>query len=91
MFDFWAPLDERFLAAVMGLARFQGAPFYNFFWSRNFFGDVPYGPRIRSLSLEQAFGVLYQKAIPNLLKGGLTVLGDSMKRMLGEAPAADRD
>jgi hypothetical protein len=84
VFDFWTPLDTRFIAAVMKLARTRGASYANVFWSRNFFGDVPYGPETRALPPEQAFAQLTQRAAPNVLNGGLTRLGTAVKKLLAE-------
>jgi hypothetical protein len=84
VFDFWTPLDARFIAAVMKLARTRGASYANLFWSRNFFGDLPYGPATRALTPEQAFAHLTLRAAPNFLNGGLTPLGAAVKKLLAD-------
>jgi hypothetical protein len=83
VYDFWAPLDARFIAAVMALARTRGVAYCNFFWSRSFFADVPYGPDTRTLSPEQAFARLTQNAGPNMVAGRYSPLGDAVRKLLG--------
>ncbi len=84
VYDFWAPLDARFIAAVMALSRARGVAYCNFFWSRSFFGDVPYGPDTRALSPEQAFARLAQRAAPNMVGGRYSPLGDAVRKLLGK-------
>ena len=67
---------------VRELARSQGMPLANFFWSRNFFGDVPYDAKSKSLTPEEAFAELNRRAVANILNGGLTALGEAAKRLL---------
>ena len=52
-FDFFAPLDQRFLRLLDGFARAERVAFVSPFWSIYFFAYLPYTPAMDALTYDQ--------------------------------------
>jgi hypothetical protein len=52
-FDFFLPLDEKFIRLMVQFADVTHSSFLSFFWSNFFFGYLPYDPSLDSLTYEQ--------------------------------------
>ncbi|MDH4196655.1 MAG: hypothetical protein OEW05_04540 [Candidatus Aminicenantes bacterium] len=82
VFDFWEPLDERFIAALTRICRAHDAAYCNFFWSQYFFAYVPYGPATAGLPPDKLFALARENAARNILSGTYSGLGEAVIGLL---------
>ena len=85
VYEFWAPLDERFIAVLMRICGAHGAAFCNFFWSQYFFTYVPYTQATRGLPPAQLFAWAREDAAKNILSGTYSELGKAVIGLLRRA------
>lgn len=82
VYSFWQPLDIRFIEALARVAEHYHFEFCNYFWTRNFFGEIEYNQPTKDLTPKQAFDLIRQTAGPNVAAGKLTATGEAMKELL---------
>lgn len=80
LYSFWAPLDARFTADMMRLARKTGMDFMSFFWTRNFFSYVDYTASLDTLPTNELNRRINQAAYAAIRDGGLSPLGEAYKK-----------
>jgi hypothetical protein len=80
-FSFWSPLDRRFLAALVKLARVERAEYISPFWSVYFFGAVEYDSTTAALPYADIAARANRKAVENILAGRTTPLGEEYRRL----------
>ncbi len=90
VFDFWEPLDERFIAALMRVCRTHDAAFCNFFWSQYFFAYVPWSPETASLPPARLFALVRESAARNILSGTYSGLGEAVIGLLRRTSPRER-
>lgn len=82
VFSFWQPLDARFIRLMTQISRAYSFEHCSYFWSRYFFGQLEYSPATRGLTPAEAFEHANRAAVPNVLQGKATPLGESLREIL---------
>jgi hypothetical protein len=82
VFTYWTSLDTRFIKDIVALADGTQMDFVSFFWMRNFFYEMDYGPTIHSLTTLQLNTGMNQGAIKAVSDGSLSVLGQALQKIL---------
>ncbi|HXF04088.1 MAG TPA: hypothetical protein VNM72_01580 [Blastocatellia bacterium] len=75
VFSFWAPLDQKFIEAIVRWASAEGVEFLSFFWSKYFFAYVDYAPAHERLSPARLLGLADAAAARNILRGEVSPTG----------------
>lgn len=88
VYSFWAPLDTRFIEAVMKIANKEDFEYVSFFWSKYFFAYLDYEETSRDLPPTELVLLSNQAAVENLQAGLLSETGKSFKTLLSQAPFA---
>jgi len=81
-YSFWQPLDIWFIRNMVGLADATQMDLVSFFWTRNFFGYLEYGPTTKNLSTAEVNRALNQLCLRNVLAGNLSPLGEDFAELL---------
>jgi hypothetical protein len=81
-YSFWEPLDARYLQDMMKLARVTGMDFASFFWMRNFFAYLDYGPATQNLTTQALNTLLNQTYVADILTGNTSMLGLAIQQQL---------
>lgn len=81
-YSFWEPLDIWFIRNMIDLADATGMDFVSFFWTRNFFAYLEYGPATKNLSTIEINRALNQAGLRNVLIGELNSLGKDFAALL---------
>lgn len=81
-YSFWEPLDIWFIRNMLDLADATGMDFVSFFWTRNFFAYLDYGPATKALSTVEINRALNQAGLRNVLAGELSPLGKDFANIL---------
>jgi len=84
VFDFWIPLDQRFLELMVKFSHHFRMKFCSFFWMRYLYGYVEYGETTRNLPPSRLFQLANRRAYGNLLRNIPTPTGLTLKRLLSE-------
>lgn len=74
-FDFFMPLDQRFLRFLDDFARAEGVALISPFWSTFFFGYLPYSQSTAALSYDRIVAQVNTIAATNVVKGFATPTG----------------
>lgn len=74
-FDFWAPLDQKFLNMMVKLAHFQEWEFMSIYWSRYSFAYLTYGPEHWFLLPEEIEALADQAALDAMWAGEYSSTG----------------
>ncbi|MBL0174382.1 MAG: T9SS type A sorting domain-containing protein [Ignavibacteria bacterium] len=82
VFDFWIPLDIRFVDAMARFAQFARAEFCSFFWIRNFYAYIPYDDAKDALPPSQLFALCDAEAGRNILGNTLSETGLAYKNLI---------
>ena len=82
VFDFWIPLDVRFIDAMARFAQFAQAEFCSFFWIRNFYAYLPYDDAKDALPPSQLFALCDAEAGRNILGNALSETGLAYKDLI---------
>jgi hypothetical protein len=85
VFTYWTSLDTRFIKDIVALADGTQMDFVSFFWMRNFFFEVDYGPTTRSLTTIQYNTGMNQGAIKAVSDGSFSALGQALQKILTDA------
>jgi len=81
-YSFWQPLDIWFIRNMVGLADATQMDLVSFFWTRNFFGYLEYGPTTKNLSTAEVNRALNQLCLRNVLAGNLSPPGEDFAELL---------
>ncbi len=82
VFDFWKPLDIRFVDAMARFAQFAQAEFCSFFWIRNFYAYLTYDDAKDALPPSQLFALCDAEAGRNILANTLSETGVAYKNVI---------
>ncbi|HOJ05778.1 MAG TPA: T9SS type A sorting domain-containing protein [Bacteroidota bacterium] len=82
VFDFWKPLDVRFIDAMVRFAQYAQAEFCSFFWIRNFYAYIPYDDAKDALPPTQLFALCDAEAGRNILGNALSETGVAYKDLI---------
>ena len=74
-FSFWEPLDRKFIALMLKLARTEHISLVSFFWSGLFFGDLDHTPELDRLPYRELARRHNQAVYQNMRQGVLTGTG----------------
>ena len=74
-FSFWAPLDQKFLAAMVKSAQIANIDYVSPFWTEFFFGYVDYSSTTASLPFSELSSLANQAASKNILADQFTSTG----------------
>lgn len=74
-FSFWAPLDQKFLAAIVKSAQIANIDYVSPFWTEFFFGYVDYSSTTASLPFSELSSLANQAASKNILEDQFTSTG----------------
>ena len=85
-FDFWSPLDMKFLSVITKLARVEGISYVSPFWSTLFFGTIPWSPQTDAMPYSAVVQRLNEVAVANLVAGRRTELGDHYAMLIRATP-----
>jgi len=84
VFDFWIPLDEKFLEAMVKLSHYLKLEFCSLYWMRYFYGYLEYNKTTGSMKpvplFRQANGVAYRNMVTNTP----SQTGMTFQRLIGE-------
>ncbi|MGZ8866836.1 MAG: hypothetical protein ACXW2P_00730 [Thermoanaerobaculia bacterium] len=89
-FDFWSPLDVKFLTTITRLAEVEGIDFVSPFWSTYFFGSIKWSSSLEQSPYSTVVERVNEAAVANLLAGRLTPLGEHYKQLIRTSGAATR-
>jgi hypothetical protein len=81
-FDFWSPLDEKFLTTMVKLAEVEGIDVVSPFWSTFFFGSLTWTPALEAASYATVVQRVNEAAVANLVAGRRTPLGEHYRRLI---------
>jgi len=88
-FSFWAPLDQRYLKAVVDLAHWKQFEFVSPFWSQYFFAYLDYDSSTATLSANEIRKVAQTAEVQAMNAGQFTSTGNAFLRYItpgGTAP-----
>jgi len=86
-FDFWQPLDVRFLSLMLKIAHFKRFEYVSPFWSLFFYSYLTYA-EAKDMSLPERRRLNNFRAIQNIAAGMTTDTGSAYGRMITKGPAA---
>jgi len=75
VFSFWAPLDERFVEAIVKLSHLLKIDFCSFFWMQYFYSYLEYDEQRSAMKPAQLFALLNAEAARNILSDKLSTTG----------------
>jgi hypothetical protein len=81
-FDFWAPLDNKFLSVIARLAEVEGIDFVSPFWTTYFFGMLRWEPALEDLPYSVLVQRVNERAVENLVAGRLSPVGEHYKSII---------
>lgn len=84
-YSFWQPLDEKFTALMLRLAREERIELVSFYWSTEFFAYIPYAAEFEKLPYAQASKRYNRAAYEAITTGKLSATGDYLHKALQEA------
>jgi hypothetical protein len=75
IYSFWQPLDRRFLNTVFKLANYKQFELISAFWSKYFWGYLPYNQTTKNLSPVKSVELANQESVRNMLTQKVTQTG----------------
>jgi hypothetical protein len=87
-FDFWEPLDTKFLSLMLKIMHFKKFEFMSPFWSLFFFSYLSY-EEAQTLTTDQRIRLNNQRAVANLRAGVLSDVGRMYSQMITQGPDLD--
>lgn len=87
-FSFWEPLDKKFIALVLKLARTEHVSLVSFFWSGIFFGYLDYTPELERLPYRELAQRHNRVVYRNMREGTLTGTGKFHRDRTSVRPSA---
>lgn len=86
-FSFWAPLDARFIEVLGRLAQQEGISYVSFFWSKFFFGYLPYDETTRAASPAELLKLSNRAAVEAMNRSAITAAGAALQRLASTTKA----
>jgi hypothetical protein len=87
-FDFWEPLDTKFLSLMLKVTHFKKFEFMSPFWSTFFFSYLSY-EEARTLTTDERLQLNNQRVGINLRAGVLSDVGQAYSQMITHGPDLD--
>ncbi|MGB9004238.1 MAG: hypothetical protein WCB96_00790 [Candidatus Aminicenantales bacterium] len=87
-FDFWEPLDTKFLSLMLKIMHFKRFEFMSPFWSLFFFSYLSY-EEAQTLTTDERIRLNNQRAVANLRAGVLSDVGRLYSQMITQGPDLD--
>lgn len=84
VFDFWIPLDEKFLEVTAKLSHHSKLEFCSFFWMRYLYGYLEYNDTTKRMKPLQLFRQVNGVAYQNMLTDTLSQTGKTFQRLIRE-------
>ena len=82
VFSFWAPLDEKFLEAIVKLSHLLRIDFCSFFWMQYFYSYLQYDEEKNAMKPAQLFALVNGQAAKNILSNKLSSTGIKYKSLI---------
>jgi hypothetical protein len=82
VYNFWYPLDARFIQDIINLSDATNMDFVSFFWTRNFFAYLDYNNMPHNLTTTELNRSINQACLNNVQKGNLSSLGQFFRQEL---------
>lgn len=83
-YSFWAPLDQRFLAAMVKSARLKNIEYISPFWTNYFFAYADYSASTAKLSYTELTALVNSEASKNIVEGKYTTTGEYYRKLISE-------
>jgi hypothetical protein len=83
-FDFWIPLDEKFLEVLVKLSHHLKLEFCSLFWMRYLYGYLEYNPMTKNMKPAQLFKQVNGVAYKNIVTNTLSQTGETFRRLIKE-------
>jgi hypothetical protein len=84
-YSFWAPLDQKFLAAVARIARAKNIEYISAYWPTTFFAYLDYDPKLQTVPYNQLLAQWNNEVAPSMTAGQYTATGEFYKQLIGGA------
>lgn len=84
VFDFWIPLDQKFIEMMAPLSHYIQSDFTSLFWMRYFWGYIPYNDTTRILGPTERYALVDQVTGQNMLAGNLNPTGQTYQNIIQE-------
>jgi len=84
VFDFWIPLDEKFVEVMVKLSHQLKLEFCSLFWMRYLYGYLEYNRTTKGMKPLQLFRQVNGLAYKNMLTGTLSQTGVTFQRLIRE-------
>jgi len=85
-YSFWEPLDKKFIALILKLARTEHVSLVSFFWSGMLFGYLEYTPELERLPYRELAQRHNRVVYQNLQSGTLSGTGEYYRDVMLKAP-----
>jgi hypothetical protein len=85
VYNFWEPLDSRFLEIMVELANYKGYEFISPFWSKYFFAYLDYEAVSKNLNYRQLTQLSNQETFRKILSNELSHTGLTYQNLISEA------
>jgi hypothetical protein len=83
-FDFWTPLDMKFLTVMARLAAVEGIDYVSPFWATYFFASLAWDPALEQLPYNALVQRLNEAAVANIVAGRRSRLGEHYRELIRE-------
>jgi hypothetical protein len=80
-YDFWAPLDARFVDVIGRLAAREGVTYVSFFWSKYLFAYLPFTPDAPSRPAQDLIRASNQAALDAMRRQVISPAGEALRRL----------
>jgi hypothetical protein len=87
VFNYWTPLDIRYMKDIITLADSNQMEFVSFFWMRNYFYSMAENPTTQNLTTREYNQLINQGTIQAIKDDTLSELGKGFKKLLAERDA----
>jgi hypothetical protein len=84
VFDFWIPLDEKFLEAMVKLSHYLKLEFCSLYWMRYFYGYLEYNKTTRRMKPVPLFRQVNGMAYRNMVTNTPSQTGLTFQRLIRE-------
>jgi hypothetical protein len=84
VYDFWIPLDEKFINMMVNLSHYLKFDFTSLFWMRYFWSYIPYNDTTKTFSPTERYALVDQILGPNMLSGTFTQTGQTYQQLIRE-------
>jgi hypothetical protein len=84
VFEFWAPLDGKFMEVMIKLSHHLGLEFCSFFWMRYLYGYLPYNPITKDLKPLQLFQLANRMAYRNIISNNPSPSGRILQKLISD-------